>query len=217
MRVLIVEDEKILADAIAAALRRQGFVVDIAASGPAALDGILPVRYDAIVLDRRLPGGSGDEICCYLAGQEDRPRILMLTAAADVRDRVAGLDLGADDYLAKPAALDEVCARVRALLRRPARARPMQLCRGDLVLDPGPRRAWRAGRLLRLTPKQFAVLEILMEADGRVVSSAELLDRAWDANADPFTAAVRVTMAGLRRALADPDVIETLPGSGYRL
>jgi DNA-binding response OmpR family regulator len=217
MRVLMVEDEAQLAQALARGLRRLGFVVDVALDGKSALRKAQLVDYDAILLDRDLPGVHGDDVCRRLTADGCSARILMLTAAAELDEIVGGLDLGADDYMVKPVRLAELAARLRALGRRQARASPALLRHGDLELDPGRLLASRAGRQLTLTPKEFAVLELLMRAEGRLVSAEELLFRAWDENADPFTSSVRVIVSRLRRALGDPPLITTVPGRGYSL
>ena len=217
MRVLVVEDEQVLADAIARGLRREAMAVDVSHDGGTALERIAVNHYDVVVLDRDLPLVHGDEVCRRLAGDEQSPRILMLTASAGVEDRVEGLTLGADDYLAKPFAFAELVARIRALGRRSAPARPPVIERRGLTVDPARRAAARDGRFLRLTNKELAVLEILLAADGAVVSAEELLERAWDEHADPFTNAVRVMMVKLRKKLGNPPLIETVPGAGYRI
>lgn len=217
MRVLVVEDEQDTAAAIARGLRRMGLAVDLAQDGEEALHATHAVDYDVVVLDRDLPLVHGDEVCRALHALEHRPAVLMLTAAASVGDRVTGLTIGADDYLGKPFAFSELAARVLALSRRAARPRPPVLRVADLVVDTAARRAERNGRTLSLTAKEFGVLETLVIAQGGVVSAEKLLDRVWDENADPFTAAVRVTMWSLRNKLGDPPLIETLPGQGYRI
>jgi DNA-binding response OmpR family regulator len=217
MRVLIVEDEEALADAIARGLRRQGWAVDVALDGLEGLQKALVSDYDVIVLDRDLPGLHGDEVCRRLVEEERPSRILMLTAARSLRDRVDGLDLGADDYLGKPFAFDELVARLRALARRSAPARPPLLSRAGIELDPAARHATRDGRDLQLTNKEFGVLEALLAAEGRVVSSEELLEKVWDENTDPFSNVVRVTVMTLRKKLGEPQPIETVTGAGYRL
>ena len=217
MRVLVVEDERDLADAIARGLRRDGMAVDVALDGEAALDRAAATDYDVVVLDRNLPKLHGDEVCRELVAAGRGARVLMLTAASAVADRVDGLDLGADDYLGKPFDFDELRARIRALSRRGGLARPPVLERAGVTLDPARRTASRDGRALELTPKEFAVLRLLLEADGAVVSAEELLERAWDENADPFTNSVRVAVMTLRRALGEPPIIETVVGSGYRV
>jgi DNA-binding response OmpR family regulator len=217
MRVLIAEDVEDLATAIAAGLRREGMAVDVVLDGTAALDHLALTPYDVVVLDRDLPGTHGDEVCRQLAGQRPGCRVLMLTAASTVRDRVEGLGLGADDYLPKPFDFAELVARVRALGRRPATFLPPVLERGDIVLDPGRRVAARAGRRLDLSPKEFALLECLLAAAGRVISAEELLDRVWDEAADPFTTAVKQTMHRLRAKLGEPPVIRTVREGGYQI
>ena len=217
MRLLVVEDEPALAAALARGLRREGFAVDLAHDGLEALNKALVTRYDVVVLDRDLPLLHGDEVCRRLAAAGSLTRVLMLTASASVTDRVEGLTLGADDYLTKPFAFVELVARVRALGRRATPAAPAQLTAHDVVLDPATRAVTRAGEALALTRKETGLLEVLMAADGAVVSAEELLERVWDENADPFTTVVRVTLRTLRRKLGDPPVIETVVGTGYRL
>ncbi|MBV9383343.1 MAG: response regulator transcription factor [Streptosporangiaceae bacterium] len=216
MRVLVVEDQKVLADRIAEGLRDQAMAVDVAYDGAAALEILAFTRYDVIVLDRDLPRVHGDAVCAHLVASPAGARILMLTAAASVEDRVDGLDLGADDYLGKPFAFAELVARVRSLARRSPSTPPV-LQRGDLTVDRVRRRASRAGRPVALTRKEFGVLEALLTADGGVVSAEELLERVWDVNADPFSNTVSVTVSRLRRKLGSPPLIETVIGSGYRL
>ena len=218
MRVLVVEDEQSLADAVARGLRREGMAVDVAYDGDLGLEKAMMTRYDVLVLDRDLPGRSGDDVCRYLVGQGSLTRVLMLTAAGGVADRVAGLDLGADDYLAKPFAFAELVARVRALGRRATPlAPPLLHGPGGLLLDQARRSATRGGVDLELTRKELGVLEQLLRADGAVVSSEELLERVWDENADPATSIVRVTMMTLRRKLGEPTVVQTVVGAGYRV
>jgi DNA-binding response OmpR family regulator len=216
MRVLVVEDQAELADDIADGLRDQGIGADVAYDGLAGLEKAQLNSYDVVVLDRDLPKVHGDAVCAMLAGSGSAARILMLTAAAAVGDRVQGLNLGADDYLGKPFAFEELLARVRALSRRAPAAAPV-LSRGDIVFDRARRRASRAGRPLPLTRKEMGILEELLTADGAVVSAEELLERVWDENADPFTRTVTVTIGRLRRKLGEPDPINTVVGSGYRL
>jgi DNA-binding response OmpR family regulator len=216
VRVLVVEDHVELARDIAEGLRDRGIATDLAYNGSAALEKGTVYRYDVIVLDRDLPAVHGDDVCVALRAGDCDARILMLTAAATIADRVEGLNLGADDYLPKPFAFEELVARVHALGRR-APAAPLVLARGDLSLDTAARRAHRAGRELSLTRKELGVLEVLLAADGRTVSAEELLERVWDENADPFTRTVTVTVARLRRKLGQPEVIETVVGVGYRL
>ena len=217
MRVLVVEDDTEMAGAIAAGLRQERMAVDIANDGVTALERALFTGYDVIVLDRDLPGKHGDAVCAELVRAGCRSRVLMLTAAATVEDRVDGLSLGADDYLPKPFAFAEFIARVRALMRRAQPALAPVLETGDLRLDPARRNASRHGQRLELGPKEFGVLELLLAADGRVVSAEELLERVWDEMADPFSSAVKVTMSRLRRKLGDPPVIETMAQAGYRI
>lgn len=217
MRVLIVEDDLELADVLARGLRADGFAVDVSHDGTDALDKSGYTPYDAVILDRDLPGVHGDEVCRQLVSRPAPPRILMLTAAGALADRVHGLQLGADDYLAKPFAIVEVAARLRALARRPNQWVAPTLSRHDVVVDPARRTAERAGRELALTRKEFGVLEELLRADGAVVSAEMLLDRVWDERADPFTNAMRITMVTLRKKLGDPPLIETVTGVGYRL
>jgi DNA-binding response OmpR family regulator len=217
MRVLLVEDEERLATTIARGLRREGMAVDVVLDGAAALEKAALNGYDVIVLDRNLPKVHGDDVCRELVVRESLSRILMLTAAGSIRDRVTGLDLGADDYLPKPFALSELVARIRALGRRAVSAVPPILAKDDLSLDPAKHIARRADRDLNLTKKEFGVLEVLLSAEGRVVSAEELLEKAWDENADPFTNVVRVTIMTLRRKLGDPSLIETIPGVGYKI
>jgi len=216
MRVLVVEDQVELADDIADGLRDQGMAADVAYDGAAGVAKALVNSYDVVVLDRDLPRVHGDAVCACLVRTPCRARILMLTASGTVRDRVDGLNLGADDYLTKPFAFAELVARIRALGRRSPAAPPL-LVRGDLVLDRARRRASRGGRPLSLTRKELGILEELLAADGGVVSAEDLLERVWDENADPFTRTVTVTLGRLRRKLGEPDLIETMIGSGYRL
>lgn len=217
MRVLVAEDEAMLADLVAEGLRQYGMAVDVALDGDAALERLFVNDYDVLVLDRDLPGTHGDEVCRQVVASAARTRILMLTAAGQTGDLVAGLALGADDYLSKPFEYPELVARVHALFRRATRAVPPVLERAGVTLDMPRRQAFRDGRYLRLSPKEFAVLEVLLVAEGAVVSAEELLERAWDENADPFTSAVRITMSKLRAKLGEPWLIETVPGSGYRI
>jgi len=217
MRVLIVEDEERLATTIAKGLRREGMAVDVVLDGEAALEKTSMNSYDVIVLDRNLPKVHGDDVCRELVRRETLSRILMLTAAGAIKDRVTGLEIGADDYLPKPFALSELVARIRALSRRAVPAVPPVLEKGDLTLDPAKHVAQRSGLDLNLTKKEFGVLEVLLSAEGRVVSAEELLEKAWDENADPFTNVVRVTIMTLRRKLGDPPLIETIAGVGYKI
>jgi len=217
MRVLIAEDEPFLADAIQRGLRLEAFAADVATDGAEALEKLAVNDYDAIVLDRDLPTVHGDDIARRLAAEPDSPPILMLTAASTVADRVSGLELGADDYLVKPFDFQELVARLRALHRRNAPARPPVVQHGGIRLDPFRREVYRDDRFVRLSRKEFAVLAVLMEADGGVISAERLLEKAWDENADPFTNAVRITVSSLRKRLGAPDPIETVAGVGYRM
>jgi DNA-binding response OmpR family regulator len=217
MRVLVVEDHEVLARAIGTGLRREAMAVDVVLNGDDALSHLAVTRYDVVVLDRDVPGTHGDDICRRLAGAGAGTRILMLTAASTVAARVHGLGLGADDYLPKPFDFAELTARIRALARRSTAPLPPVLERGDVSLDPGRRVAFRAGRRLDLSPKEFAVLECLLAADGRVISAEELLERVWDEAADPFTTAVKTTMRRLRIKLGEPPVIRTVREGGYQI
>ncbi|RKN16981.1 DNA-binding response regulator [Micromonospora musae] len=215
--MLVVEDESVLAESIAEWLRREAFAVDVAYDGDAALERLGVNDYDVVVLDRDLPVVHGDDVCRAIVDSGGETRVLMLTAAAAVRERVAGLALGADDYLTKPFALVELSARVHALSRRARRAAPPTLTRAGIVVDPARREVHRQGRYVPLSRKEFAVLVELMRADGAVVSAEELLERVWDEHIDPFTNVVRVTVMKLRRKLGEPQVVETVPGVGYRI
>ena len=217
MRVLVVEDFEVLAAAIGTGLRREGMAVDVVLDGSDALDHLALTRYDVVVLDRDLPGVHGDEVCRQIVAGQSQSRVLMLTAASTVKERVDGLGLGADDYLPKPFDFAELVARVRALARRSAPAVPPALESGDVTLDPGRRVAFRAGRRLDLSPKEFAGLECLLASGDRVVSAEELLERAWDEAADPFTTAVKTTIRRLRAKLGDPPIIHTVREGGYRI
>jgi len=217
VRVLVVEDERLLADTIAAGLRRQAMAVDVAYDGDAALERLAVNAYDVVVLDRDLPIVSGDKVCTTLVGSGVHTRILMLTAATAVSQRVAGLGLGADDYLTKPFAFTELVARVHALGRRARPAAPPVLERAGVRLDPHRRAVTRDGAAMPLSGKEFAVLAELLRADGGVVSTEQLLEKAWDEHIDPFTGVVRFTIMMLRRKLGEPPVIETVPGAGYRI
>ncbi|GAB3464505.1 response regulator transcription factor [Actinophytocola sediminis] len=217
MRILIVEDEEPLAEAVARGLRREGMAVDVALDGDEGHEKATVTRYDVVVLDRDLPGMSGDELCREIVESGQLTRVIMLTASGSVADRVEGLSLGADDYLAKPFAFDELVARVRALARRSTPVTPPVLRAGDLELDPARRTVTRSGAPVELTRKEFGVLEVLLAASGSVVSSEELLERVWDEHADPFTTTVRVTVMTLRKKLGEPGVIDTVVGSGYRV
>jgi DNA-binding response OmpR family regulator len=217
MRVLVAEDERRVADAVARGLRREGVAVDIAPDGAAALFKARVTDYDVVVLDRDLPEVHGDDVCRALATEQPATKVLMLTASGTLDDLVDGLALGADDYLPKPFAFAELVARVHALARRNGQARPPVLQAGEVELDPARREVRRAGVPIELTPKEFGVLEALMAADGAVVSAEELLEHVWDANADPFSNIVSVTLTRLRRKLGAPPLIETVVGKGYRL
>jgi DNA-binding response OmpR family regulator len=217
MRVLIVEDEEMLANTTAEGLRDQAIAVDVSYDGADALFRASYNQYDVVILDRDLPGVHGDEVCRQLVAAGNPGRILMLTAADDVDDKIDGLSLGADDYLTKPFNLGELLARVRALGRRANPALPPVLDRAGIVLDPRQRTVVRDGRPVTLTNKEFSVLEELMRAQGGVVSVEQLLARAWDENLDPFSNVVRVIVATLRRKLGEPPVIQTVTGAGYRL
>ena len=216
VRVLVVEDHVVLANRIGEGLRDAGFAVDVVYDGAAALQSTTSTDYDVVVLDRDLPVVHGDRVCRRLVGDGSPTRILMLTAATDVNDRVDGLELGADDYLGKPFAFHELIARIRALGRR-GPGSPAVVHRGDLVVDRARHRASRAGVPLTLTRKEFGVLECLAGADGATVSAEELLEHVWDAHADAFSNTVAVTIGRLRRKLGDPPLIETVVGVGYRL
>ena len=217
MRILVAEDERFLADLVAEGLREQAMAVDLAYDGTAALERLAVNDYDVLVLDRDLPGVHGDEVCRQLTRRGTPVRILMLTASGELHDRIGGLNLGADDYLPKPFNFEELVARIRALARRSGRPLAPVLDRRGITLDTARRQASRDGRPLRLSLKEYAVLEVLMRAQGAVVSTEELLERAWDEHIDPFTTAVKVTMSKLRTKLGDPPVIVTVPGSGYRM
>jgi DNA-binding response OmpR family regulator len=216
VRVLLADDERLLADTVADGLRRLAMAVDVCYDGAAAMERLSVNSYDVAVLDRDLPEATGDEVCRWMVGSALGTRILILTAASGIRDRVEGLGLGADDYLTKPFAFAELAARIQALARRPPTGLPPVLDRHGVVLDVPRHRAFRDGRLLDLTPKEFAVLSVLMHATGRVVSAEELLEKAWDEHADPFTNAVRVAVMTLRRKLGDPPIVHTVPRVGYR-
>lgn len=215
MRVLIVEDEEFLADAIRARLAMEAITADIAGDGDAALEAVGVNDYDVVLLDRDLPGTHGDDVCRTLAADPAGPAVLMLTASGSLNDRVGGLELGADDYLAKPFEFPELIARLRALNRRQFTTHPPVLECGSLRLDPFRREVWMAGRFVQLTRKEFAVLELLMQANGGAVSAETILEKAWDENANPFTNSVKVTISNIRRKLGDPGIISTVPGVGY--
>ncbi|MGV9348497.1 response regulator transcription factor [Streptomyces spiralis] len=217
MRVLVVEDFEVLARSIGTGLRREGMAVDVVLDGGDALEHLAITRYDVVILDRDLPGVHGDEVCRSIVADGCGSRVLMLTAASTLKDRVDGLGLGADDYLPKPFDFPELVARVRALARRSTPATPPTLSAADLTLDPARRVALRAGRRLELSPKEFAVLECLLASGGRAVSAEELLERVWDERADPFTTAVKTTIRRLRAKLGNPPVIHTVREGGYRI
>jgi DNA-binding response OmpR family regulator len=217
MRVLVVEDFEVLARSIGTGLRREGIAVDVVLDGNDALAHLALTRYDVVVLDRDLPGVHGDEVCRQIVSERSESRILMLTAAGSVKERVDGLGLGADDYLPKPFDFAELVARVRALARRCAAPLAPTLEGGDVTLDPSRRVAFRAGRRLALSPKEFALLECLLSAGEGVVSTEELLQRVWDEHADPFTTAVKTTIRRLRTKLGDPPIIQTVREGGYRI
>jgi DNA-binding response OmpR family regulator len=217
VRVLVAEDERRLANAIARGLRREGMAVDLAPDGSEALNKARVVRYDVVVLDRDLPGIHGDDVCRAVRGERPDTGILMLTAAGAVDDLVAGLALGADDYLAKPFRFAELVARIRALARRASPRNPPVLKHGDLELDPARRRLTRGGTPIELARKEFAVLEALMSSRGATVSAEELIERVWDEHTDPFTNVVRMTIMTLRRKLGEPGLVETVIGVGYRM
>jgi two-component system response regulator VanR len=217
MRVLVAEDERRVAEAVARGLRREGLAVDVAHDGQTALQKALLNPYDVLVLDRDLPELHGDDVSRALSGEAAQTRVLMLTAYGETEDVVNGLAAGADDYLAKPFAFSELVARVRALARRTPQARPPILEHGDVRLDPGRHELTRFGRPVELTPKEFAVLEVLLSTPGEVVSAEQLLHRVWDENADPFSNTVRMTVMTLRRKLGEPPFVHTVKGAGYRV
>ncbi|WP_433357397.1 response regulator transcription factor [Microtetraspora malaysiensis] len=217
MRVLVAEDERMLADSIAEGLRGEALAVDVAYDGEAALERVRVHDYDVLILDRDLPGMHGDEVCRAVVADGAPVRILMLTASADVRSRVAGLALGADDYLPKPFAFEELVARIHALGRRVRAADPPILERAGIRLDWAHRQAFRDGRYVPLARKEFGLLAELLRARGAVVSAETLLEKVWDEHIDPFTNTVRTTMMKLRRKIGDPPIIETVTGVGYRI
>jgi len=217
MRVLVAEDHERLARAVAAGLRRYGMTVDVALDGDDALARLASSRYEVVVLDRDLPGTHGDEICRSLVAERSESRVLMLTAARSIKDRVEGLGLGADDYLPKPFDFAELLARVQALGRRPGVPQREDLAYRGLAINPERRVATRAGRRLALSPKEFAVLECLLAAEGKPVSAEELLERIWDRETNPFTTTVKATVNRLRVKLGDPPMIETIREAGYRI
>lgn len=215
--MLVVEDESLLAEAIRDGLRLEAIAADVAGDGDAALEMLTINTYDIAVLDRDIPGPSGDEIAEHIVAHGTGTPILMLTAADRLDDKASGFELGADDYLTKPFELKELVLRLRALDRRRANPRPPVREVAGLRVDPFRREVYREGRYVPLTRKQFAVLEVLVSADGGVISSEELLEQAWDENADPFTNAVRITVSALRKRLGRPWLITTVPGVGYRI
>jgi len=217
MRVLIVEDEPYLAEAIRDGLRLEAIAADIAGDGHTALELLSINTYDIAVLDRDIPGPSGDEVAERIIASGSGMPIIMLTAADRLDDKASGFELGADDYLTKPFELRELVLRLRALDRRRAHNRPPVREIAGLRLDPFRREVYRDDRYIALTRKQFAVLEVLVAAEGGVISAEELLERAWDENADPFTNAVRITVSALRKRLGEPWIIATVPGVGYRI
>jgi DNA-binding response OmpR family regulator len=217
MRVLVVEDFEVLARTIGIGLRREGMAVDVVGDGADAIEHLVVTRYDVVVLDRDLPGVHGDEVCRQIVADHSYSRVLMLTAASTVTERVDGLGLGADDYLTKPFDFSELVARVRALARRSPAVVPPSLRSGDVTLDAGRRVATRGDRRLDLSPKEFAVLECLLGAGGRLVSAEELLERVWDEAADPFTTTVKTTIRRLRAKLGEPPIIHTVREGGYRI
>ncbi|HEX3461855.1 MAG TPA: response regulator transcription factor [Acidimicrobiales bacterium] len=217
MRVLVVEDFEVLARSIGTGLRREGFAVDVVLDGTEALGRLADTRYDVVVLDRDLPEVHGDAVCRQIVAEGSNSRVLMLTAAGTVKDRVEGLGLGADDYLPKPFDFSELVARIRALGRRSTPAVPPRLEAGDVVLDPNLHTAVRAGRRLELSPKEFSVLECLLASGERVVSAEELLERVWDEATDPFTTTVKTTICRLRTKLGEPPFVHTVREGGYRI
>jgi DNA-binding response OmpR family regulator len=216
LRVLLADDERLLADTVAEGLRKLAIAVDVCYDGEAAMERLSVNSYDVAVLDRDMPKATGDTVCRWMVDAALGTRILILTAASGIRDRVDGLGLGADDYLTKPFAFAELAARIQALARRPPVGSAPVLDHLGVVLDIPRHRAFRDGRLLDLTPKEFAVLSVLMHSAGQVVSSEDLLEKAWDEHADPFTNAVRVAVMTLRRKLGDPPIVHTVPRVGYR-
>jgi DNA-binding response OmpR family regulator len=216
VRVLLADDERLLADTVADGLRKLAMAVDVCYDGEAAVERLAVNRYDVAVLDRDMPGRTGDEVCRWMVDAALGTRILILTAASGIRDRVDGLGLGADDYLTKPFAFAELAARIQALARRPPAALSPVLDHDGVVLDIPRHRAFRDGRVLELTPKEFSVLSVLMRSAGRIVTAEDLLEQAWDENADPFTNAVRVAVMTLRRKLGEPQIVHTVPRVGYR-
>lgn len=217
MRVLLADDERLLADTLADGLRKLAMAVDVTYDGEAAMERLAVNRYDVAVLDRDMPRATGDDVCRWIVREQLGTRVLILTAAGGIRDRVEGLGLGADDYLTKPFAFAELAARIQTLARRPPTVAAPVLEHDGIVLDVPRHRAFRDGEILDLTPKEFAVLGVLLRSAGQVVSAEELLERAWDEHADPFTNAVRVAVMTLRKKLGDPPIVHTVPRVGYRL
>ncbi|WP_158882711.1 response regulator transcription factor [Amycolatopsis anabasis] len=217
MRVLVVEDEAFLAEAIVDGLREHSMAVDMCLDGAAAQERLAVNRYDVVILDRDLPGVHGDDVCRSIVASGGETRVIMLTAAREVADRVYGLGIGADDYLVKPFAWAELIARVQALGRRARPALPPVLRHEDIELNIARHQVLRGDRYISLSRKEFAVLEVLMRAEGAVVSAEQLLEQAWDEHIDPFTNSVRVTIMTLRRKLGQPPVIHTVLGVGYQL
>jgi len=217
VRILVVEDFEVLARSIGTGLRREGMAVDVVLDGDDALEHLALTRYDVVILDRDLPGTHGDDVCRQIVVERTGSRVLMLTAASTIKDRVDGLELGADDYLPKPFDFSELVARVRALARRSTAATPPTFKLADLTLDPSRRFAVRGGRNLELSPKEFALLECLLASGDRVVSAEELLDRVWDSETDPFTTTVKTTIRRLRAKLGEPALIHTVREGGYRI
>lgn len=216
MRVLIVEDEEYLGEAVRTGLRRETIAADLVHDGERAVEELSINDYDVVVLDRDIPGIHGDDVCAWVVANRPGCRVLMLTAAGGLRDKVSGFELGADDYLPKPFDFPELVMRLRALERRPAQAHAPIIDKEGVRLDPFRREVFRDGRLVRLARKEFAVLDVLMRADGGVLSTETLLEKAWDANADPFSNSIRVTISNLRKRLGEPAVIHTVRGTGYR-
>ena len=217
MRILVADDERLLADTVAVGLRRAAMAVDVAYDGAQAIEKIQINRYDVAVLDRDMPGGTGDDVCRWVTEHRIGTRVLLLTAACGIYDRVEGLGLGADDYLTKPFAFAELVARVQALARRTAPALPPVLESDGVVLDVATRTASRDGRALALTHKEFGLLHALMRAQGQAVTTEDLLEQVWDEHTDPFSNVVRVTVSTLRRKLGEPQIVRTVPRAGYRL
>ncbi|WP_426519055.1 response regulator transcription factor [Diaminobutyricibacter sp. McL0618] len=216
MRALIVEDEPFLAEAIQIGLRREAIAADVVNDGDAAIEHLAVNDYDVVVLDRDIPGVHGDDVCAHIVADHPACRVIMLTAARTLGDKATGFELGADDYLPKPFDFPELVMRLRALERRTQATRPPRLEIAGVSLDPFRREVFRGGRFIRLSRKEFAVLDVLMNAGGGVVSAENLLEKAWDANTDPFTNTIRVTISNLRKRLGEPWVIHTVPGVGYR-